>query len=69
VVSFAEREPYMTLSEVALILYKPYTITNLVGENDFESSIPRFLFFHPIFNVELLQPYFTPLLDTSDAIK
>jgi hypothetical protein len=38
-----------------------------VGENDFELSIPPFLGLHPVFNVELLRPYFPPLLDTSDA--
>jgi hypothetical protein len=38
-----------------------------VGEIDFKLSIPPFLDLHPVFNVELLQPYFPPLLDTSDA--
>jgi hypothetical protein len=38
-----------------------------MGENDFELSIPHFLGFHRVFNVELLRPYFPPLLDTSDA--
>jgi hypothetical protein len=40
-----------------------------VGENDFELSIPPFLGLHLIFNVELLQPYFPPLLDTSDVVE
>jgi hypothetical protein len=40
-----------------------------MGENDFELSIPPFLGLHPIFNVELLRPYFPPLLDTSDVVK
>jgi hypothetical protein len=35
-------------------------------ENAFELSIPPFLGLHPVFNVDRLQPYFTPLLDTSD---
>jgi hypothetical protein len=36
-----------------------------VGNNDFELNIPPFLAMHPMFNVDLLQPYFPPLLDTS----
>ena len=47
--------------------YGPYTNTNVVGENDFELSIPCFLGLHPIFNVDLLRPYFPPLLDTSEV--
>jgi hypothetical protein len=39
-----------------------YTITKFVGENPFELSIPPFLVLHTIFNVELLRPYFPPLL-------
>jgi hypothetical protein len=49
--------------------YRPYTITKTVGENSFELSIPPFLGLHPVFNVELLRPYFPPLLDTSDPSK
>ena len=45
--------------------YGPYTITKVVGDNSFELSIPPFLVLHPVFNVELLRPYFAPLLDTS----
>ena len=45
--------------------YEPYTITKDVGENVFELSIHPFLGLHSVFNVELLQPYFPPLLDTS----
>jgi hypothetical protein len=45
----------------------PYTITKVVGENDFELSIPHFLFLHPVFNVEQLRPYFPPLLDTLEV--
>jgi hypothetical protein len=48
------------------LLYGPYTITKDVGDNDFELSIPPFLGLHLIFNVDLLQPYFPPLLDASD---
>jgi hypothetical protein len=38
-----------------------------VGDNDFELNIPPFLGLHPVFNVDLLRPYFPPLLDTSDV--
>jgi hypothetical protein len=37
-----------------------------VGRNDFELYTSPFLGFHPVFNVELIQPYFQPLLDTSE---
>jgi hypothetical protein len=47
--------------------YGPYTITKVVGDNAFELSIPPFLGLHPIFNVDLLRPYFPPLLDTSEV--
>ena len=36
-----------------------------MGDNAFELSIPPFLGLHPVFNVDLLRPYFPPLLDTS----
>ena len=38
--------------------YGPYIITQDVGKNAFELSIPPFLFLHLVFNVELLGPYF-----------
>jgi len=38
-----------------------------MGENAFDSSIPPFLNLHLVFNVELFQPYFPPLLDTLDV--
>jgi len=47
--------------------YGPYTITKAFGENSFELSIPPFLGLHLVFNVELLRPYYPPLLDTSDV--
>ena len=47
--------------------YGPYTITKAIGDNAFELSIPPFLGLHPVFNVDRLQPYFPPLLDTSDV--
>jgi len=34
--------------------------------NSFKLIIPPFLDLHPVFNVDHLQPYFPPLLDTSD---
>jgi hypothetical protein len=34
-------------------------------DNYFELNIPPFLGLHPMFNVDLLRPYFPPLLDTS----
>jgi hypothetical protein len=45
--------------------YGPYTITKAMGRNDFELNTPPFLRLHPMFNVDLLRPYFPPLLDTS----
>ena len=36
-----------------------------MGDNAFELSIPLFLGLHPVFNMDLLRPYFPPLLDTS----
>jgi hypothetical protein len=44
--------------------YGPYTITKAVGRNAFELNTPPFLGLHPVFNVDLLRPYFPPLLDT-----
>jgi hypothetical protein len=56
--------PHMKLRP---LYYGPYTVTKVVGENYFELNIPPFLGFHPVFNVDLLQPYFPPLLDTSEV--
>jgi hypothetical protein len=47
--------------------YGSYTITKAMGDNSFELNIPPFLGLHPVFNVDLLRPYFPPLLDTSDV--
>jgi hypothetical protein len=47
------------------LCYGPYTITKVVGDNSFELNIPPFLGLLPVFNVDLLRPYFPPLLDTS----
>jgi hypothetical protein len=47
--------------------YGPYTITKVVGDNSFELNIPPFLGLHPVFNMDLLRPYFPPLLDTSEV--
>jgi hypothetical protein len=38
-----------------------------MGDNSFELNIPPFLGLHPVFNVDLLHPYFPPLLDTSEV--
>jgi hypothetical protein len=46
--------------------YGSYTITKAMGDNDFELNIPPFLGLHPVFNMDLLRPYFPPLLDTSN---
>jgi hypothetical protein len=51
------------------LLYGPYTITKVVGDNDFELNIHSFLVLHPVFNVDLLRPYFPPLLDTSEIVE
>jgi len=37
-----------------------------MGDNDFELRIPPFLGLHLVFNVDRLQLYFPPLLDTSN---
>jgi hypothetical protein len=37
-----------------------------VGDNYFKLNIPPFLGLHLMFNVDILQPYFPPLLDTSE---
>jgi hypothetical protein len=46
----------------------PYTITKVVGDNAFELNTPPFLGLHPVFNVDLLRPYFPPLLESTDQI-
>jgi hypothetical protein len=38
-----------------------------MGDNSFELNSPPFLGMHPVFNVDLLHPYFPPLLDTSEV--
>jgi hypothetical protein len=38
-----------------------------MGDNAFELNIPPFLGLHLVFNVDLLRPYFPPLLDTSEV--
>ena len=49
------------------LCYGSYTITKAVGDNAFELNIPPFLGLHLVFNVDLLRPYFPPLLDTSEV--
>jgi hypothetical protein len=66
-VALAERTPYRTPSEASPLYYGSYTITKAMGDNYFELNIPPFLGLHPVFNVDLLHPYFPPLLDTSEV--
>jgi hypothetical protein len=40
-----------------------------MGDNYFELNIPPFLVLHPVLNMDLLRPYFPPLLNTSDVAK
>jgi hypothetical protein len=40
-----------------------------MGENYFELNIPPFVGLHPMFNVDLLQPFFPRLFDTSQVEK
>ena len=40
-----------------------------MGNNSFELSILPFLGLQPVFNVDLLHPYFPPLLDTSEVVE
>jgi hypothetical protein len=47
--------------------YGSYTITKAMEDNSFELNIPPFLGLHPVFNMDLLRPYFPPLLDTSEV--
>lgn len=49
-----------------LLQYQTYAIINVVGENNFELSIPLFLGLHVVFNLELLQPYFLLLFDITE---
>jgi hypothetical protein len=48
------------------LCYGLYTITKVVGDNAFDLNIPPFLGLYPMFNVDLLRPYFPPLLETSE---
>jgi hypothetical protein len=48
------------------LCYGPYTIIEVLGDNAFELNLPPFHGLHPLFNVDLLRPYFPPLLDTSE---
>jgi hypothetical protein len=38
-----------------------------MGDNSFDLNIPPFLGLHLVFNVDLLRPYFPPLLDNSEV--
>jgi hypothetical protein len=46
-----------------------YTITKAIGDKSFELNIPPFLGLHLVFNMDLLLPYFPPLLDTSEVVE
>jgi hypothetical protein len=65
-VTFVERSLTGPHQKLCPLFYGPYTITKVVGDNDFELNTPPFLGLHPVFNVDLLWPYFPPLLDTSE---
>jgi hypothetical protein len=56
--------PYWKLHPLC---YGLYTITKAVGDNSFGLNIRPFLGLYPVFNVDLLHPYFPPLLDTSEV--
>jgi hypothetical protein len=56
-------EPHQKLCP---LLYGTYIITKDMGSNVFEINTPPFLGLHLVFNVDLLRPYFPPLLDTSE---
>jgi hypothetical protein len=40
-----------------------------MDSNAFDLNTPPFLGLHPMFNVDLLRPYFPPLLDTSEIVE
>jgi hypothetical protein len=65
---FTHRNKCLTVPHQKLhpLLYGPYTITKVVGDNSFIFNIDHFLGLHPLFNLDLLRPYFPPLLDTSE---
>eukprot|EP00253_Pinus_taeda_P018009 PITA_18009 len=50
--------------KLRMLRYGPYTITKPIGDNAFKLNIPLFLGLHVVFDVDHLQPYFPPLLDT-----
>jgi hypothetical protein len=64
-VALVGRIPYRTPSEAHPLCYGSYTITKAMGDNSFEINIPPFLGLHLVFNVDIIFPYFPPLLDTS----
>jgi hypothetical protein len=45
--------------------YGPYIITKDMGIHYFELNTPPFLGMHLVLNVDLLRPYFPPLLNSS----
>jgi hypothetical protein len=44
-------------------------MNKVMGDNSFELNIPPFLGLHLVFNVDLICPYFPPLLDTSEVVE
>ena len=52
--------PYRNLKPLR---YGPYSILKHIGENVFQLYILACLGLHPVFNVDLLQPYHAPLLE------
>jgi hypothetical protein len=69
-VALAERTPYMTPSEASPTPVMGHTPSpRSMGDNYFELNIPPFLGLHPVFNMDLLRPYFPPLLDTSEVVE
>jgi hypothetical protein len=66
---FSKRTPYKAPSKASPLCYGHYTIIKAMGDNSFEINIPPFVGLHPVFNVALLRPYFTPLLDTSEIVE
>ena len=64
-----ERATHRAPQEAQTTYIWAYTITKVVGDTSFELNLPPFLGLHPMFNVELLRPYFLPLLDTLEVVE
>jgi hypothetical protein len=68
-VALAERMPYMNPSEALTTMLWVIHHHQGHGYNSFKLNIPPFLGLHPVFNVDLLRPYFPPSLDTSEVVE